>query len=91
MNATEICRRYGGGERYEVSIKAGERVLLPRIREASPHTLVITDGFSCRSQIEQGTDRGALHLAQVVQMALREGPNGPSSARPEERYAGSPR
>ena len=74
-----------------MSIKAGERELLPRIREASPHTLIMTDGFSCRSQIEHRSDRGPLHLAQVVQMALREGPNGPSSARPEERYAGSPR
>lgn len=82
---------YERGERYEVSIKAGERVLLPRIREASPHTLVMTDGFSCRTQIEHGTEPGALHLPQVVQMALREGPNGPSSVRPEERYAGSPR
>jgi hypothetical protein len=53
--------------------------------------LILTDGFSCRSQIEQGSDRSALHLAQVVQMALREGPNGPSTARPEERYARSPR
>ncbi len=82
---------YERGERYEVSIKAGERMLLPRVRDASPHTLILTDGFSCRSQIEQGTDRGALHLAQIVQMALREGPNGPALARPEERYARSPR
>ncbi|MGH2882798.1 MAG: (Fe-S)-binding protein, partial [Solirubrobacteraceae bacterium] len=82
---------YERGERYEVSVKAGERMLLPRVRDASPHTLILTDGFSCRSQIEQGTDRGALHLAQVVQMALREGPNGPTMPRPEERYASSPR
>jgi FAD/FMN-containing dehydrogenase/Fe-S oxidoreductase len=81
---------YEAGERYDVSIKAGERMLLPRVREASPHTLILTDGFSCRSQIAQGTERGALHLAQVVQMALHEGPNGPSTARPEERYAGLP-
>ncbi len=82
---------YERGERYEVSVKAGERMLLPRVRAASPHTLILTDGFSCRSQIEQGTDRGALHLAQVLQMALREGPNGPAVPRPEERYASSPR
>jgi FAD/FMN-containing dehydrogenase/Fe-S oxidoreductase len=82
---------YEAGDRYEVSVRAGERMLLPRIRDASPHTLILTDGFSCRSQIEHGTDRGALHLSQVVQMALREGPNGPSTARPEQRYARSPR
>jgi FAD/FMN-containing dehydrogenase/Fe-S oxidoreductase len=82
---------YERGERYEVSVKAGERMLLPKVREVSPHTLILTDGFSCRSQIEHGSDRGALHLAQVVQMALREGPNGPAVARPEERYARPPR
>ena len=78
---------YERGERYEVSIKAGERVLLPRVREASESTLVLTDGFSCRSQIGHGTDRGALHLAQAIQMALREGPNGPATSPPEARYA----
>jgi Fe-S oxidoreductase len=77
---------YEAGERYEVSIKAGERALLPAVREQSPHTLILTDGFSCRSQIEHGSDRGALHLAQVVQMAMREGPNGPGRARPELQY-----
>jgi hypothetical protein len=47
----------------------------------------MTDGFSCRSQIAHGSDRGALHLAQVIQMALHEGPNGPSTTHPEQRYA----
>jgi FAD/FMN-containing dehydrogenase/Fe-S oxidoreductase len=82
---------YEAGERYEVSIKAGERTLLPRVREASPHTLLLTDGFSCRSQIEHGSDRSALHLAQVIQMALRDGPSGPSTAHPEHRYTVAPR
>ncbi len=54
----------------EVSIKAGERVLLPAVRQAAKDTLIIADGFSCREQIAQGTDRQALHLAQVLQMAL---------------------
>jgi Fe-S oxidoreductase len=62
---------YERGERYEVSIKAGERVLLPKVREAPPHTLIVTDGFSCQSQIEHGTGRQPLHLGEVIQMALR--------------------
>ncbi len=81
---------YEKGERYDVSIKVGEQKLLPAIRDASPHTLVVTDGFSCASQIEQRTDRGALHLAQVIQMALHEGPNGPAGALPERRYGDHP-
>jgi Fe-S oxidoreductase len=63
---------YEAGERYEVSVKAGELKLLPAVREASPNTLIITDGFSCASQIEQLSQRRSLHLAQVIQMAIRE-------------------
>jgi Fe-S oxidoreductase len=61
---------YEAGERYEVSMKVGERVLLPAARQASPSTLLVTDGFSCRSQVEHGAGRETLHLAQVVGRAL---------------------
>jgi FAD/FMN-containing dehydrogenase/Fe-S oxidoreductase len=81
---------YERGERYDVSIKAGERKLLPAVRAASEHTLLVTDGFSCRSQVEHGSQRSTLHLAQVLQMALREGPNGPTAALPEKHYAELP-
>ncbi|MBV9499918.1 MAG: FAD-binding oxidoreductase [Acidobacteriaceae bacterium] len=78
-------------DHYEVGIKCGERVLLPAIRTASKGTLIIADGFSCREQIRQQTDRHALHLAQVLQMALHEGPRGPMSELPEEHYTDSER
>jgi Fe-S oxidoreductase len=55
---------------YDISMRIGERVLLPRAREAAADTLIIADGFSCREQIEQSTGREALHLAQVLQMAF---------------------
>jgi Fe-S oxidoreductase len=58
-------------EHYDVSCAVGERMLLPAVREASPETLVIADGFSCREQVADLTGRGALHVAQVLQMALR--------------------
>ncbi|HEV2391502.1 MAG TPA: FAD-binding and (Fe-S)-binding domain-containing protein [Verrucomicrobiae bacterium] len=74
------------GDPYEVSIKCGERVLLPEVRNAVSEDLIIADGFSCKTQIEQGTDRRALHLAQVLQLALREGSQGPQGQRPEERF-----
>jgi Fe-S oxidoreductase len=61
---------YESGERFDVSMKAGERVLLPAVRAAKPDALIIADGFSCREQITQGTNRRALHLAEVMQMAL---------------------
>ena len=53
-------------DKYEVSQTAGERVLLPRIREAASETLILADGFSCREQIEQGTGRSTLHLAELL-------------------------
>jgi Fe-S oxidoreductase len=68
---------YEAGERYQVSIAAGERVLLPKVRAASPDTLILADGFSCRSQISGGTERTGLHLAQVIASAIRDGQQGP--------------
>jgi Fe-S oxidoreductase len=65
---------YPEGEPYEVSVKAGERVLLPAVRDAAADTLIVTDGFSCRSQIEHGSDRRPLHLAQVARAALNHHP-----------------
>ena len=55
---------------YEVSMKVGEHALLPRVRSAPAESLVIADGFSCREQIAQATDRRALHLSEVLAMAL---------------------
>jgi len=60
-------------EKYQVSQQVGELELLPAVRQASPETLIIANGFSCREQIAQSTDRHALHLAEVLKMALREG------------------
>jgi FAD/FMN-containing dehydrogenase/Fe-S oxidoreductase len=71
---------------HDVSVAIGERRLLPAVRAAAPGTLVIADGFSCREQIAGLTDRGALHLAQVIQMALRQGPEGPRGNLPETSY-----
>ncbi len=61
---------FESGEHYEVSVRAGERVLLPAVRKAAPSTIIVADGFSCREQIAQGTHRRALHLAEVVDLAL---------------------
>jgi Fe-S oxidoreductase len=77
-------------DNYEISMRIGERVLLPAVRAASRDTLIVADGFSCREQIEQSTDRKALHLAQVLQMALHEGPGGPEGELPEQEYVETP-
>jgi Fe-S oxidoreductase len=57
-------------DKYEISQAIGELELLPAVRKAPADWLIIADGFSCREQIAQGTGRHALHLAEVLQMAL---------------------
>ncbi|HTE91823.1 MAG TPA: FAD-linked oxidase C-terminal domain-containing protein [Terriglobales bacterium] len=59
-------------EKYEVSVAIGELELLPAVRKTPPDSLIIADGFSCREQISQCAGREALHLAQVIQMALNK-------------------
>jgi len=58
-------------EKYDVSIAIGELELLPAVRRASADCLIIADGFSCREQIVQCTGRHAIHLAEAIQMGIR--------------------
>src|SRR5579863_332501 len=69
-------------DKYDVSMAIGELELLPAVRSAPPDCLIIADGFSCREQIAQGSDRHALHLAEVLQLALEEAREGQSATEP---------
>jgi FAD/FMN-containing dehydrogenase/Fe-S oxidoreductase len=60
-------------EKYEVSQQLGERVLLPAVRIAGKGTVIVTDGFSCREQIAQGSTRRAVHMAEVLAAGLQAG------------------
>jgi FAD/FMN-containing dehydrogenase/Fe-S oxidoreductase len=51
---------------YEVAQAVGEQGLLPAVRAASPETVLLADGFSCRTQIAHSTGRRALHLAELL-------------------------
>jgi Fe-S oxidoreductase len=57
-------------DKFEVSQAVAKRVLLPAVRKAAQDTLIVTDGFSCREQILQGTGKRAIHLAEVLKLAL---------------------
>jgi FAD/FMN-containing dehydrogenase/Fe-S oxidoreductase len=70
-------------DNYEISAAIGELELLPAVRSAPPDWLIIADGFSCREQIAQGTGRHALHLAEVLQMALNPDWQGSGDPFPE--------
>jgi FAD/FMN-containing dehydrogenase/Fe-S oxidoreductase len=58
-------------DKFAISQAVGERVLLPAVRNAPADALIVSDGFSCREQILQGTGRRAIHLADAIQFALR--------------------
>jgi Fe-S oxidoreductase len=58
-------------DKYDVSVACGERALLPEVRNTGLSTIVMADGFSCKEQISQQTNRHALHLAEVLEMGLR--------------------
>jgi FAD/FMN-containing dehydrogenase/Fe-S oxidoreductase len=70
-------------ETHDVGVACGERSLLPRVRSEPEATVVVADGFSCREQIGQGTERGALHVAEVLKLAMDHGPASSEGARPE--------
>jgi Fe-S oxidoreductase len=70
---------YERGQRYDVSMACGERVILPAVRDSDPDTLIIADGFSCREQIEQATGRKPVHVAQLLAGEYSE------MARPQSR------
>ncbi|HLG48153.1 MAG TPA: FAD-binding and (Fe-S)-binding domain-containing protein [Reyranella sp.] len=52
--------------KYAVSMAAAERVLLPRVRAEPAGTILLANGFSCREQIEQGSGRPTMHMADVI-------------------------
>ncbi len=73
--------------KYEISMQCGELGLLPAVRDADDDTLVVANGFSCKTQLQQsGSDRRALHLGQVLKMAHDHGARGVTGAKPELPY-----
>lgn len=72
------------GEHYDVSIKCGERHLLPAVRQTDDGTLIIANGFSCHEQILQQTEKKPLHIAEVLHRAMNQGtPRPPESSKSE--------
>lgn len=75
--------------KYDISLECGEQGLLPAVRDADRTTVIVADGFSCKTQIEHasGTDRQAMHVSQVMKMARERGRDGTDRVRaPEEPY-----
>ncbi len=58
-------------EKYSISTTLANRVLMPAVERAEKETLIVTNGFSCREQIAQLSDRRAVHLSQVLARDLQ--------------------
>jgi Fe-S oxidoreductase len=58
-------------EHYDVSMKIGELVLFPAIRQKSKETIIAAPGTSCRHQIKDGTGEKAFHPVEILYDALR--------------------
>ncbi|MFF2998452.1 FAD-binding and (Fe-S)-binding domain-containing protein [Streptomyces sp. NPDC057950] len=60
---------FGKGH-YDVSVACAEERLLPAVAAAGDDAVLLADGYSCRTQLEQLTGRGGRHLAEVLAEAL---------------------
>jgi FAD/FMN-containing dehydrogenase/Fe-S oxidoreductase len=58
-------------EHYELSMKIGEMILFPAIRQTKENTIIAASGTSCRCQIKDGTQREALHPVEIMYHALK--------------------
>jgi Fe-S oxidoreductase len=79
--------------KYDISMACGEQGLLPAVRDAPGDTVIVANGFSCKTQVEQGDAGGrrALHAAQVMKLARERGQQGWTPGRPEDGlYANRP-
>ncbi|MCW2524284.1 MAG: FAD/FMN-dependent dehydrogenase, partial [Frankiales bacterium] len=67
---------------YDVSVAVAELGLLPAVRDAAASTVVLADGFSCRTQLDQLAERSGQHLAQLLaaNLPLAAASTGPAHA-----------
>ncbi|TWP36044.1 FAD-binding and (Fe-S)-binding domain-containing protein [Leekyejoonella antrihumi] len=54
---------------YDVSVKVAEHDLLPAVRSMGADDTILADGFSCRTQLADLTQRRGIHLAQLLEAA----------------------
>ena len=73
-------------DKYELSVACGDRSLLPAVRKAGVATIIMADGFSCKEQIAQETNRHALHLAEVLEMAIHADHQNQPLMFPERKF-----
>src|SRR5699024_1670219 len=63
---------FKAGEKYDISVRAAEREIMPRIRAAADDTVIVADGFSCTEQIRHLSEREPQHIIQLLHRAVLE-------------------
>lgn len=61
-----------GMDTHEISLQMGEMDLLPTVRAADSDSIIVADGTSCRHQIRDNTNRSPLHVALLLDLALKQ-------------------
>ena len=73
---TSCCGMAGafgyGTDTHETSRAMAELDLAPAVREADTNTLIVADGTSCRHQVADLTSRQPIHMARLLEMALKK-------------------
>jgi Fe-S oxidoreductase len=69
---TGCCGMAGsfGYEHYDVSMKVGEQVLFPKVRELPEDSLICAPGFSCKHQVSDALERQTLHPAEILKSGM---------------------
>ena len=62
-----------GVDTHEISMQMGELNLLPAVRKDKTDAIIVADGTSCRHQIHDGTNKQAIHVARLLELALEKG------------------
>lgn len=73
---TSCCGMAGafgyGTDTHDISLKMAEIDLAPAVRKACDATLIVADGTSCRHQVSDTTGRKPIHVARLLEMALKQ-------------------
>ena len=73
---TSCCGMAGafgyGVETHDVSRRMAELDLAPAVRDAAQDTIIVADGTSCRHQVADLTDRKPIHIARLLERALKQ-------------------
>ena len=75
------------GQKHDVSVARAEQGLMPAVRRAPPDALIIADGFSCREQISDLSDRRPLHLAEAIRL-VQQSRDADGAGAPEDEWRG---